>query len=125
MIQPVQSSSVTVVGTSGQPVRSQSTEKPVQSVQKTSAEQQNPANWQGSGGSADEIKDAVRQANKAISEIRNGLEFEVDDETGRVVIKIVDSETKEVVRQLPSEEMLKIARALKSVTSGLFLNEKL
>lgn len=125
MIQPVQSSSVAVVGTAGQPVRGQATEKPVQSVKKMDSEQQNPANWQGSGGSADQIKDVVKQANAAMSEIRSGLEFEVDEETGRFVIKVVDAETKEVVRQLPTKEMLEIAKALKSISSGLFLNEKL
>jgi|GEM_PF-1047357 len=42
------------------------------------------------------------------------LEFSVDKETKKMVIKVVDSKTKEVVRQYPPDVTLKIARFVAS-----------
>jgi hypothetical protein len=39
----------------------------------------------------------------------------VDDDTGQLVVKIIDRSTKEVIRQMPSEEMLAIAKTLDSI----------
>jgi len=63
----------------------------------------------------------VRQAAHSIADslklsARN-LEFTVDDDTGSIVIKVVDPETKEVIRQIPPEELLKLARAMNTNTS--------
>lgn len=133
MIQPVNSSSVPVVGGAGQPVRGQATEKPVQSAQKTGTELPNPKEWLGGGGAGDEVRSKVArdelfkvvdEANKSMANLQSDLSFSVDEETGRFIVKVVDSKTKEVISQLPTKEMLELAKALKSLTSGLFLNEK-
>ena len=42
------------------------------------------------------------------------LEFSVDKETKKMIIKVVDSQTKEVVRQYPPDVTLKIARFVAS-----------
>ena len=38
------------------------------------------------------------------------LDFDVDDDTGRIVVKVKDVETGDILRQIPSEEMLEFAR---------------
>ena len=43
----------------------------------------------------------------------NELEFLIDRETHRPLIRIVNRETKEVIRQIPPEYMLRIAEDLK------------
>lgn len=53
----------------------------------------------------------------------SSLEFSIDRDSGRTVVKMVDTETKEVVRQFPSEEMLAISRSIEKM-SGLMINEK-
>ena len=40
--------------------------------------------------------------------------FAIDNQLKRSVITVVDSETESLVRQIPSEEILEVARLLKS-----------
>ena len=42
------------------------------------------------------------------------VNFSVDTELDRTVIKVMDSQTKEVIRQIPSEEWLSTAKKLKA-----------
>ena len=53
----------------------------------------------------------------------SALEFSIDKESGRVVVKIIDSATQELVRQIPMEEMLVLAKALGRL-KGLFFYTK-
>jgi len=59
------------------------------------------------------ISDAVKSMNDVVQNVRRELEFSIDDESGRTVVKVMDSETGEVIRQLPEEEALSVARRLK------------
>jgi flagellar protein FlaG len=58
------------------------------------------------------IKQAAQQVNSYLQSNKSNLQFEVDSQTDKVVVRIVDSETKEVIRQIPSEEMLAISQSL-------------
>ena len=69
------------------------------------------------------LRDAVRAANEAIQQVANGIEFSVDDDTGKMVVRVIDANTKEVLRQIPSEEMLAIARAINSL-QGLLISQE-
>ena len=51
------------------------------------------------------------------------VEFSLDADSGRVVVKIIDRATQEVVRQIPMEEMLALAKALDKF-QGLLLQTK-
>ena len=53
--------------------------------------------------SEDKIKFYEDEKEKASS---NKLNFSVNEETGRVIIQVVDSESGEVVREIPPEEMI-------------------
>lgn len=41
-----------------------------------------------------------------------GLRFQVDAETGKTIVSVVDQASGEVIRQMPSEEALAVAKAL-------------
>jgi flagellar protein FlaG len=58
------------------------------------------------------VKAAVDAANRAMRESGSALEFVLDTDTKRLIVRIVDTESKKVIRQFPSEEMLAIARHL-------------
>ncbi|MCX8050664.1 MAG: flagellar protein FlaG [Chlorobi bacterium] len=45
------------------------------------------------------------------------IQFTVDKETRRTIIKIVDPKTKEVVRQIPPDEALRISRMISRLVS--------
>ncbi len=68
--------------------------------------------------------DAVSTLQDYVQNIQRDLEFTVDEELGRVIIRVYDSETKEIIRQIPAEEMLKLARQMAQAEEGLLLSTR-
>lgn len=68
----------------------------------------------------DKVKDAVSEIEKFLNSTRRNLEFSTDEESGRIVVKVIASGTGELIRQIPSEEVLRIANSLSDVNSLLF-----
>ena len=50
------------------------------------------------------------------------LLFNVNEDSGQVVVKVVDSSTKEVIREIPSEDLQKLRARLKQ-TNGILFDE--
>lgn len=73
--------------------------------------------------SSAQLEKAVSHINQVLRQANRNLEFSVDDETKRVIVKVVDTETGELIRQLPSEETLAISRAIDTVQKGLLLKQ--
>lgn len=73
--------------------------------------------------SRQQIDQAMEQMREALPPVARNLQFSLDEETGRSVVRVVDSTTNEVIRQFPSEELLAIAKALDKFT-GLMLKQK-
>lgn len=80
----------------------------------------NPAN---ASPGREQIDRAMSEVRKALDPVARNLQFSIDEETGRTVIKVVDSTTQQVIRQMPSEELLALTRSLDSL-SGLFVKQK-
>lgn len=76
----------------------------------------------GAGATREEIVQAVEEVNEALTLRSVGVRFEVDSETERLVVKVVDRESGELIRQMPSEEVLRIAKVLGRVP-GLLVSE--
>lgn len=70
-----------------------------------------------------QVERAVDDVQRFVQTMNNGLQFSIDDDSGRTVVKVVDKQTDEVLRQIPSEEMLDIARALGKL-KGLLVEQK-
>ena len=70
-----------------------------------------------------EVMDAMKKMQSFAQTISRDLDFSIDEDSGDMVIKVIDSETDEVVRQIPSEEALRIARALED-GSGFLMETK-
>ena len=62
--------------------------------------------------SQEALEKVVSQLNAYIQNTQRDVDFSVDDSTGRVVVRVIDSESEQVIRQIPSEEMLAISRHL-------------
>ena len=69
------------------------------------------------------VESAVSQISDFVQGFQSDLLFSIDEDSDRLVVKVVDSETQEVIRQIPSEEMLRIAKNLDSAES-LILSEQ-
>ncbi|ALA58568.1 flagellar protein FlaG [Nitrospira moscoviensis] len=69
------------------------------------------------------IDRAVAQVSEVLDSTDPRLKIEVDDETDRVVVKIIKEESGEVIRQFPPEELLELEKFL-SGSKGLLLQER-
>lgn len=72
----------------------------------------------------EQLAQAVKSLNKAMETRSQGLEFSIDSDSHRTVVKVVDQKTKDVIRQIPSEEALQIAQALEQAQGGLLISQK-
>ncbi len=70
-----------------------------------------------------ELSAALEEVQKTIRPFASELNFSLEEDTGRMLVKIVDTETDEVIRQIPSEELLRISKALDKL-QGLLLNSE-
>jgi len=80
-------------------------------------------------------KDSVREdkanrvaavlADKSVEMKNVRLQFEVDAESRRVVIKVLDRESGEIIRQIPPEEMVHVSKVLSELTDqkGYIVND--
>ena len=68
------------------------------------------------------VKEAVDAANQAVKTIKSEINFSIDDDTGKTVVKVVDRQTGTLIRQMPSQEMLEIAKALDRLQGLLVRN---
>lgn len=55
---------------------------------------------------------AVKKLNDYVAPALQTIQFSIDDETDRIVVKVVDTETQKVLRQIPNEEVLAISKTL-------------
>lgn len=55
---------------------------------------------------------ALQQINENEQVVRREIKFNIDEDSGKTVIKITDLATNEVIRQIPNEEALVFARKL-------------
>ena len=55
---------------------------------------------------------AVKKLNEYVAPALQTIEFSIDDESDRILVKVVDTETQKVLRQIPNEEVLAITRSL-------------
>ena len=70
-----------------------------------------------------QVEQAVGQIKAFLDSSSASVEFSLQEDSGRVVIRIVDEQTQELIRQIPSEEVLTIAQALGRI-QGLLVSEK-
>jgi flagellar protein FlaG len=58
------------------------------------------------------VAQAVQQIQSFLNSSQRQLQFQVDQGSGRTVVRVINPETKELIRQIPSEEVLKLAQAI-------------
>jgi len=97
---------------------------PVNTAKATSVNQTVPANRQQlpDGGdkqpsksdtsavNSQDVKQAAEKLNEYVQVIRRDLKFSVDEDTGRTIVKVIDSRTGELIRQIPDEEVIAISK---------------
>jgi len=71
--------------------------------------QQNPDAQTGKAGS---VEGAFEEINAAMEAWSTGMRFEIDEDTQRMVVSVIDTKSGETLRQIPSEEVLHVAKMI-------------
>lgn len=71
-----------------------------------------------------ELSVVVRDINTLVYQVAaTKVSFDVDEETGRSVVRVVNKETGEIIRQVPPEELLTLVARMRQL-SGLIFNKE-
>lgn len=71
----------------------------------------------------EETEQAAQAMQEFVSPFNNSLKFSIDNDSGSVVIKVIDSSNDKVIKQIPSEEAIALAKALDKI-KGLLVQQK-
>ena len=101
-------------------------EKSYTSAEPALARTQAPRNADNDVDAAASKEPSREQLDRAVSELNQspqvktqGLQFSIDEDSQRTVVKIIDQETQEVLRQIPTREALEIAKSFASAKGQL------
>ena len=70
-----------------------------------------------------DVFEAVKQANKATEAVNISLQFEVHEETSRVMVQVIDMDKNEVLKEIPPEKILNLIGQIQEMI-GLVVDEK-
>jgi len=70
----------------------------------------------------EQLEKVAQQLQDFMGEMNRSLQFKVDEDSGRDVIKVLDKATGDVIKQYPSEEVLSLVSKL-SETAGLLIDQ--
>lgn len=75
-------------------------------------EQVEQANKPPTSISVKELENAVANVSDYVQTVQRDIQFTVDEDLHRTIVKVIDSETGEVIRQIPDDIFLELARRL-------------
>lgn len=81
-----------------------------------------------SGEKSEEIKKATEEKINRVSELMNDyvssvqrdIKIKVDNETGKIIVKVISKEDGKVIREIPPEEMLALAARMEEIAGAFF-----
>ncbi|WP_420589828.1 flagellar protein FlaG [Bacterioplanoides sp.] len=76
------------------------------------------------GLNEEQLSEAVSKINQYVQNMERTLDFQVDEDSGRTVIKVFDSESEKLIRQIPSELALTLAQKLNDDEPTLLFSAK-
>ncbi|MAD17382.1 MAG: flagellar biosynthesis protein FlaG [Alteromonadaceae bacterium] len=80
--------------------------------------------------SKQELDEALSEVNEFVQTRNKQLNFSVDEDSGKQVVKVTDSESGDVIRQIPTEEVLNLSRRIQDLQMdvgsavGMFFNKQ-
>ncbi len=72
---------------------------------------------------AKDLEQALTRVREVFKNADSRLEFTVDPDLDRVIVKILDADSGTVIRQIPQQEVIDLAKRLESPT-GLLMHHK-
>lgn len=91
---------------------------------KGKAPQGSSSEWKIPPGNVGKFSEVVKDINTLVHQVASTkISFDVDDDTGRAVVRVLNKETGEVIRQVPPEELLTLVARMRQL-SGLIFNQE-
>ena len=114
---------------SSQPADNSKASEKADNARSAPAEQSNPTNRverseNRNEAMREELNQAVSRLNDFVQSVQRDLQFDVNDDTGQTVVRVIDQQTDEVVRQIPDDLALKLAENLQQNEPLSLLNIK-
>jgi flagellar protein FlaG len=69
------------------------------------------------------IEETIAKIREFIGPANSSLKIEIDPDTDRIVVKVLDDQSGELIRQIPSQEMVEIAKRLDAM-QGIFITKR-
>ncbi|HEU4685403.1 MAG TPA: flagellar protein FlaG [Nitrospira sp.] len=69
-----------------------------------------------------DISEVIKRVSEALQQAGPQLQMEVDSDLGRVIVKVIDRESGKLIRQIPEQELVNLAKQLKSL-NGLLVKK--
>ena len=79
---------------------------------------------QASAPSAEQLGKIVSQLQSQVNSAGSDLQFSVDHDTGKSVVKVMDQSTQKVIWQFPSEQALQISKDIERFQKGIMVNQQ-
>jgi flagellar protein FlaG len=73
--------------------------------------------------SLEELDDAVKKLNSTAAAFNVKLNFSVDDQTERLVVKVMEKESERIIREIPPEYVLNMVAQIQSLI-GVFVDAR-
>ena len=70
---------------------------------------------------AESVRDLVKTMNREPVIVNSGVRFRIDDDTGRLAIRVVDAVSEEIIREIPSKELQQAWRRLEKFQEAMGL----
>lgn len=70
----------------------------------------------------DEVRESVKDINEIVDKVKEGLSFQIHEDTEKMMVKVVDLNTDEVIKELPPEEMLDLQARIHEMI-GILIDE--
>lgn len=74
-------------------------------------------------GAEADLSGSIKRAQEVAQSAGANLEFSVDRDSGKTVVRVMDGSTQQLIRQIPSEEWLAVSRNLDRM-KGMLLGQK-
>lgn len=72
--------------------------------------------------SEEQVKDAVSKLNEYVQSTERTLDFQLDEDSGKTIIKVYDKASEELIRQIPNELALELAQNLNDEEPSLLFS---
>jgi flagellar protein FlaG len=69
------------------------------------------------------IEQAVAKVQETLGQLNTSLKIQIEPDTDRVVVKILNDQSGEIIRQIPSQEMVELAKRLDAM-QGILLTKR-